>query len=143
MRNSLLLVLEAFPDDCLATLMNHSFIINALNALESPVSYLQENYPNIAYVLGETGRFAPAGTDNNLLGVFGSALWTVDYSLWAMTMVRAKSIIVTTLTDTHTEYYTHKLAARNRLRILWVASHRIQWHGARRPSTILRICFRS
>lgn len=73
----------------LATLMNHSFIINGLQQYKHTVNYLQTYHSDIGFVLGEQGRFYPAGADGNtnLLGVFGSALWTIDYSLYSMSIV--------------------------------------------------------
>ncbi|KAF8859681.1 hypothetical protein BDZ45DRAFT_742012 [Acephala macrosclerotiorum] len=52
------------------------FIINGLQQLKPTVSCLQTHHQDIGLVLGEQGRFYPAGAvyNTNLLGVFGSTL---------------------------------------------------------------------
>ena len=71
--------------------MSHTWITTGLDVFRPTITYLQDNYSGVAFVLGEVGRKLrdPDG-DENLLGIFGSALWTVDFMLYAMTLVSAE-----------------------------------------------------
>ena len=63
------------------TLMNHSSIMHSLAAHVTLAAELR-NYTTVPYVLGETNSLSGGGA-SGLSDVFGSALWVVDYSLYA------------------------------------------------------------
>jgi hypothetical protein len=63
------------------TLMNHSSIMHSLAAHVTLAAELR-NYTTVPYVLGETNSLSGGGA-SGLSNVFGSALWVVDYSLYA------------------------------------------------------------
>lgn len=69
--------------------MNHTFIRDGANTFIPDLEYMQEHFPSIERVLGEDGRYTD--TQNSLNpseGIFGSALWTTDYLLYTMSLVR-------------------------------------------------------
>lgn len=61
--------------------MNHSSIMHSLAAHVTLTAELH-NYTTVPYVLGETNSLSGGGA-SGLSNVFGSALWVVDYSLYA------------------------------------------------------------
>lgn len=63
------------------TLMNHSSIMRSLAAHVTLAAELR-NFTTVPYVLGETNSLSGGGA-TGLSNVFGSALWVVDYSLYA------------------------------------------------------------
>lgn len=70
------------------TLMNHTAIVNGLSQFEAPIQYTKNNNAAIPFFLGEVGNSLNPGSNNyDLEGVLGSALWTVDYMLYAMSIV--------------------------------------------------------
>lgn len=75
--------------------MNHTNIFRKLDNFKTPINYLFANFPGIAFVLGEVGSaLNPPNrpkfelSDDELMGVLGSALWTADFMLYSMTIVR-------------------------------------------------------
>lgn len=69
-----------------ASLMNHTAIVSNLSIFSGPVHWLKENHPNIPLYLAETNSDTQSSNATELLGVFGSALWLVDYLLYGMTI---------------------------------------------------------
>jgi hypothetical protein len=68
--------------------MNHTEIVKSLSKFTPQIQYLQKNHPKIPFNLGEVGCALNPGVQNNgLAGVLGKALWTIDYLLYAMSMV--------------------------------------------------------
>ena len=78
----------------LETLMNHTFLKAGVDdSFQSDFQYMQENFPDVDIVLGEVGRFTDSQSSTDPLeGIFGSALWTADYLLYAMSLVSRFSI---------------------------------------------------
>ena len=69
--------------------MNHNAIVNGLSQFSGPISFLQNNEDTIPFHLGEVGSaLNPDHLYAPILGMYGTALWTVDYMLYAMSMVR-------------------------------------------------------
>lgn len=70
------------------TLLNHKYIKSGLAPHIDNVRYLRHNgHPDLEYVLGETGRYPVdrnAQPSSMADANFGSALWTVDMMLYAM-----------------------------------------------------------
>jgi hypothetical protein len=73
--------------------MNHTEVVNGLSQFIPAIAYLKQNNPDIAFHLGEVGSVlnTPGHNDDAIAGVLGSALWVVDYMLYAITMVRSHS----------------------------------------------------
>lgn len=71
------------------TLLNHNFVKQDLEQYHADIQWLKNNNHNLDFVLGETGRYPvdrnqwPASIAD---GNFGTALWTVDMMLHAMTI---------------------------------------------------------
>lgn len=55
------------------------------------MDYMQKNHPDTEFNLGETQMSSKSIDQHDIESVFGSALWMVDYSFHAMTMVRTRS----------------------------------------------------
>jgi len=71
--------------------MNHTEIVKGLSKFTPQIQYLQENHPKIPFNLGEVGCALNPGVQNDdLAGVLGTALWTVDYLLYAMSIVSTR-----------------------------------------------------
>lgn len=70
--------------------MNHAFMKAGVDDFfSSDFAYMQQNYPDVAIVLGEVGRFSDTQSSvDDSEGIFGSALWTADYLLYTMSLVR-------------------------------------------------------
>ncbi|KAJ5587237.1 glycoside hydrolase family 79 protein [Penicillium hispanicum] len=70
------------------TLMNHAFMKAGVDdSFSSDFAYMQRNYPDVAIVLGEVGRFSDTQSSiDDSEGIFGSALWTADYLLYTMSL---------------------------------------------------------
>ena len=70
-------------------MMSHGFVKNGVDVYSSDMQYVQENYPDIQVIFGESGRYSTSGSStDDTQGVFGAALWTSDYLLYLMTQVR-------------------------------------------------------
>lgn len=70
------------PDVSLqGTLLNHSSVMDSLKAHVTLAAELR-HFTTVPYVLGETNSLSGGGA-TGLSNVFGSALWVVDYSLYA------------------------------------------------------------
>ena len=69
--------------------MNHTFVKNGIDtSFSSDFKYIKANFPNTEIVLGESGRYTESGSSTDQSeGIFGSALWTADYLLYAMSQV--------------------------------------------------------
>ena len=67
-------------------LLNHSKTISNTDTLKSSVNYIHANHPNVSFVLSEVGDSLGklVGNEEQLDGVLGSALWEVDWLLYAM-----------------------------------------------------------
>ncbi|CAK7237087.1 GTP-binding protein gtr2 [Sporothrix bragantina] len=65
--------------------MNHTAIADNLTQYQGDIQYLRQNYPNVTYVLGETNSDYVNTNMWAIEGVFGSALWMVDYLMFGMT----------------------------------------------------------
>jgi hypothetical protein len=69
-------------------MMNHTYISQGLKGFLPSLDYLLHPDRNISLVLGEVGRYTPGTvSSDDLQGVFGSALYTADYLLYAMSLV--------------------------------------------------------
>ncbi|OAQ85232.1 glycoside hydrolase family 79 protein [Purpureocillium lilacinum] len=70
-----------------STLMNHTFVKDGLNAYLPDFEYMQAHYSNVQVVLGESGRYTDKQSSiDQSEGIFGSALWTADYLLYAASL---------------------------------------------------------
>lgn len=67
--------------------MNHTAIAANLSQYQSDMKWLNKNYPNVTYVLGETNSDSANLNMAQTEGVFGSALWLIDYLMYGMTQV--------------------------------------------------------
>ncbi|GAD99181.1 GTP-binding protein GTR2 [Paecilomyces variotii No. 5] len=65
--------------------MNHTAIAANLSQYQSDMQFLNRNYPNVTYVLGETNSDSFNLNMAQIEGVFGSALWMIDYLMYGMT----------------------------------------------------------
>lgn len=80
--------------------MNHTAIKDKLNTFSADIDYLKENHPSITFVLGEVGSaLNPNGIDTHpqdpgLEAVLGSALWTLDFMLYAMSIVSHRLLFI-------------------------------------------------
>lgn len=73
--------------------MNHNNIVAGLQQFITPINTVRALSPGTELVLGEVGSaLNPGNQDYIFEGVFGDALWTVDYLLYALTMVRYLSL---------------------------------------------------
>lgn len=89
----------ALADTLLATLMNHRFVKEGVNTYKSDIQYMQKAHPQIQVVFGESGRYTSAMSSvDDSEGIFGAALWTVDYLLYLMSLVRYPAAPSTTRT---------------------------------------------
>ncbi|UNI24889.1 hypothetical protein JDV02_010608 [Purpureocillium takamizusanense] len=67
--------------------MNHTFVKDGLNDYLPDIEYMHEKYPDVQVVLGESGRYTDTQSSvDQSEGIFGSALWTADYLLYAMSL---------------------------------------------------------
>ena len=73
----------------LGSLMRHSSTTANLDPYSTFIQYIKANFPNVAFVLGESASsYNPVcGNDYQLEAVLGAALWRVDYLLYAMSIV--------------------------------------------------------
>jgi hypothetical protein len=68
--------------------MNHTAVTNAINHFLPAIEYMRSNHSEIPFVLGEAGSaLNTIGNSYDLEGVLGSALWSIDYLLYAATVV--------------------------------------------------------
>lgn len=83
------MLLNHRPADWFAeTLMNHTFVKDGLSSYVPDINFVLENYPEIEFNFGESGRYTSAQNSlDNTEGIFGAALWTVDYLLYLMSLV--------------------------------------------------------
>ncbi len=72
--------------------MNHTAIAANLSQYQEDRQFLQASFPNVTYVLGETNSDYINLNMAQIEGVFGSALWFVDYLLYGMTQVRFRGL---------------------------------------------------
>jgi len=61
-------------------------VINNLSELSQPTFWLAEHDPNILLYEGDTNSDVDSHKDTDLIGIFGSALWAVDYMIFGMTL---------------------------------------------------------
>lgn len=81
--------LNTFANLRAETLMNHTFIAQGLNRFLPAIKFIEKQLPHVDLVLGEVGRYPPPDTPStDVQSIFGSALWNVDYLLYAMSLVR-------------------------------------------------------
>lgn len=67
-------------------LMNHTAIADRLNLLRGYITYLEQNHPSIPYVISEVGNSLNPTQTYDYQAVLGSALWQVDFQLYAMSI---------------------------------------------------------
>jgi hypothetical protein len=107
----------------IGNLMNHTNIVNNLaGQVERRKKLAYLGHP---YVLGELNSIAGEGI-TGVTNVFGSALWLVDFSLWAGQHVmfsQSFMLLKTTLTFYYTGNPASSLPPRNRLPICFVAAY--------------------
>ena len=67
-------------------LLNHSYTALRTNTLEGFLSYMHTNHASVPFVLDESGDALGSlgGQEAQLDAVLGSALWEVDWLLYAM-----------------------------------------------------------
>ncbi|KAL7932828.1 hypothetical protein V8C35DRAFT_305590 [Trichoderma chlorosporum] len=68
------------------TFMNHTAVVANLSIYSPANDYLKTNYPNITFLLGETNSDYTNLLMDQVEGVFGSALWLIDYLLYGMSL---------------------------------------------------------
>lgn len=106
--------------------MNHSVVVGNLSNFLAPIAYLQANHSNIPFTLAEVGSsLNPSGNNYDLQGVLGSALWTIDFMLYAMSIVRHPSLPHCSTFNCNPEYHTREYATRRRLRLRCLAASRL------------------
>lgn len=69
--------------------MNHTAVVGSIGAhlqLKDNISHY-----GLPYILGESNSISGQGVDG-ITDVFGSALWVVDYSLWAAANVHLSDL---------------------------------------------------
>ncbi|EME46224.1 glycoside hydrolase family 79 protein [Dothistroma septosporum NZE10] len=66
--------------------MNHTRIAKQLSQYSAPVTYLKTNQTNVKLHLAEDNSNTYSKDNYDVLGVFGSTLWLVDYMLFASTL---------------------------------------------------------
>ena len=67
--------------------MNHGAIASKLNGYKSAIQYLQQNHPSIPLIFSEVGNSIDTTHNYAFQAVLGSALWLVDWQLYAMSIV--------------------------------------------------------
>lgn len=67
-------------------LMQHSHIVRRLDLHRKHIDYLRENHPEIPYIISEVGNSLNRKHDYAYQAVLGSALWSVDFQLYAMSI---------------------------------------------------------
>ncbi|CAN8105796.1 unnamed protein product [Discula destructiva] len=67
-----------------AGLMTHSSITARLDLFKPAIDWLKENKPDIDYVISEIGNSLNPTHDYSYQAVLGSALWQVDFQLYAL-----------------------------------------------------------
>jgi hypothetical protein len=67
--------------------MNHTAVAGNLSAFKSDMDVIRRQDPKITFLLGETNSDYINLNMTHIEGVFGSALWLIDYLLYGMTMV--------------------------------------------------------
>lgn len=67
-------------------LMQHSAIAGRLDQLRPAIDWLGENHPDVPYVLSEIGNSLNPTHDYAYQAALGSALWQVDFQLYALSM---------------------------------------------------------
>lgn len=67
-------------------LLNHNYTVSRTSTLNSFLSYMHSNHASVPFVLGEAGDALGSLVDGEaqLDAVLGSALWEVDWLLYAM-----------------------------------------------------------
>jgi hypothetical protein len=72
--------------------MNHTFVKQGVDTYKNDIQYLQNSHPKIQVVFGESGRYSSTMSSvDDSEGIFGAALWTVDYLLYLMSLVRCSA----------------------------------------------------
>lgn len=67
-------------------LMTHSSIAERLDLFKPAIQWLQENNPDIDYIISEIGNSLNPTHDYSYQAVLGSALWQVDFQLYALSI---------------------------------------------------------
>lgn len=67
-------------------LMNHTAIAFRLDLLRKFITYLADNHPNIPYIISEVGNSLNPTHTYEYQATLGSALWQVDFQLYAMSI---------------------------------------------------------
>ncbi|KAI7402144.1 hypothetical protein KC336_g14475 [Hortaea werneckii] len=67
-------------------LMNHTAIAFRLDLLRKFIDYLRENHPSIPYIISEVGNSLNPTHNYDYQATLGSALWQVDFQLYAMSI---------------------------------------------------------
>ncbi|RMY54046.1 hypothetical protein D0863_13748 [Hortaea werneckii] len=67
-------------------LMNHTAIAFRLDLLRKFIDYLRENHPSIPYIISEVGNSLNPTHTYDYQATLGSALWQVDFQLYAMSI---------------------------------------------------------
>lgn len=71
-------------------LMNHTAIALRLDLLRKFTAYLADNHPEIPYVISEVGNSLNPTHTYEYQATLGSALWSVDFQLYAMSIAIAR-----------------------------------------------------
>ncbi|EME47787.1 glycoside hydrolase family 79 protein [Dothistroma septosporum NZE10] len=74
------------PSALQSNYMNHTRIAATLDTFKPAVAWLKANKPNIPLHLAEVNSNTYSSGNSDTLGVFGSALWLVDYMIYGMTL---------------------------------------------------------
>lgn len=70
--------------------MNHTAVQRSLGVFRRDIDFLKKYDPSITFLLGETNSDYINLNMAQVEGVFGSALWLIDYLLYGMTMVSSQ-----------------------------------------------------
>ncbi|UNI15426.1 hypothetical protein JDV02_001961 [Purpureocillium takamizusanense] len=95
------------------TFMNHTAVQRSLGVFRRDIDFLKNYDPSITFLLGETNSDYMNLNMAQVEGVFGSALWLIDYLLYGMTMNIARFNLIQGVTFGYTGWVPVPYAGRD------------------------------
>ncbi|GJN69906.1 hypothetical protein PLICBS_003958 [Purpureocillium lilacinum] len=95
------------------TFMNHTAVQRSLGVFRRDIDFLKKYDPSITFLLGETNSDYINLNMAQVEGVFGSALWLIDYILYGMTMNIARFNLIQGVTFGYTGWVPVPYAGRD------------------------------
>ncbi|KAJ6443625.1 glycoside hydrolase family 79 [Purpureocillium lavendulum] len=95
------------------TFMNHTAVQRSLGVFRRDIDFLRNYDPSITFLLGETNSDYVNLNMAQVEGVFGSALWLIDYLLYGMTMNIARFNLIQGVTFGYTGWVPVPYAGRD------------------------------